>query len=62
MSSMCLFSHRLRFNVIRIGVIQDQPRNLTHVEVRKRPHVVAAKGVSHQNVGPGDAGTMQCGA
>jgi hypothetical protein len=60
-SSMCLFLHRLWFEVVGIGVIQDQPCNLIHVQVRKRAHVVAAEGVSHQNVGPSDVGTMQCG-
>ena len=61
MSSMCLFLHRLRFEVVGIGVIQDQPRNLIHVQGRERSHVVAAKRVSYQNVGPSDVGTMQCG-
>ena len=56
MSSMLLFLHRLRFEVVGIGVNQYQPRNLVHVQVRKRAHVVAAEGGSHQNVGPGDAG------
>jgi hypothetical protein len=45
------FPHRLWFNVRRISVNQYQPRNFAHVEVRKRAHVVAAEGVSHQNEG-----------
>ena len=59
MCSMCLFSHRLRFEVVGISVNQYQARNLAHVQVGKSAYVVAAKGGSHQNVGPGDPGTMQ---
>ena len=43
-SSMFLFLHCLRFEVGGIGVNHDQPRNLVHVQVRKRAHVVATKG------------------
>ena len=43
-SSKVFFSHRLRFRSSWIGVIHHQPRNLTHVEVRKNAYVVAAEG------------------
>src|SRR2546421_1155117 len=59
MCSMCLFSHRLRFEIVGISVNHYQPRNLAHVQVGKSAYVVAAKSGSHQNVGPGDAGMMQ---
>jgi len=62
MSSMCLFSHRLRFKVVGIGVIQYQPRNLVHVQVRKRADVVAAVGARHQDIGAGDPGIVKSGA
>ena len=62
MRSMCLFLHRLRPNVVGIGVNHYQACNLVHVQVGERAHVVAAEGAPHQNVGPGDAGTMQRGA
>jgi hypothetical protein len=58
-SSMCFFSHRLRFKVVGIGVNQYEPRNLVPVQLRKRAHVIAAEGGSHQNVGPTDAGMMK---
>jgi len=58
-SSMFLFLHRLRFDVGGIGVIQPQPRNLIHVQVRKGAHVVAAEGASHQNAAPANASTVK---
>ena len=59
---MSLFLHRLRFEVVGIGVVEDQPRNLVQVQVRKRAHVVPAESGSHQNVGPRDAAIMKRGA
>ena len=47
MSSVSLFLHRLHLEVV-FALIQDQPRNLIHIQVRKRAHVVAAVGVPHQ--------------
>ena len=46
-SSMCLFLHLLRFEVVGIGVNLDQPRNLIHIQVGKRADVVAAEGAPH---------------
>jgi hypothetical protein len=57
-SPMLVLCHRLRSNIVGIGVIQDQPRNFTHVQIGERPHVVAAKRVTHQNVRSGDVGPM----
>ena len=39
-----------------IGVIQHQPRNLVHIEVRKGAHVVAAEGAF-----PPGCRAQQCG-
>jgi hypothetical protein len=61
LSPMLLLLHGLGTNVVGVGVIQDQTGNLTQVQVRKRPYVVPAKGISHQNIGSRDVGTMQCG-
>ncbi len=58
MCSMCLFSHRLRFEVVWISVHQYQSRNLAHEQVRKRAYVVAAKGGAHQNVGSANRKTI----
>ena len=59
MSPMRLFSHRLRFKVVGIGVNQNEPGNLVHVEVCKRAHIVASEGGPHQDVGPADAGMVK---
>ena len=47
---MCFFLHRLRSNVVGIGVNQHQPRNLAHVPIRKGAYDVATKGMADQNV------------
>lgn len=57
--STVLFLHCVRFKVGGVGVIHNEPRNLVHVQVGKSAYVVAAKGVPHQNIGSGDASTMQ---
>ena len=59
MPSMGSFLHRLRFQVVGIGVIQHQPRNLVHVQVGKGAHVVAAEGRSYQDIRPANAGMVK---